>query len=1319
MSDATRETARETAREKAKNTPLENAKTLRGIYNDYKETDKIDNYRFPAWVLESNRWDGTDAEKSHKFEDTIVVYDNNDDLIKVKELVEQREPVNMEMIQNYNEKDLNTNFGWKNGAYKNSKKSELYPNIGIYCHARVTNGIETSKPGAKEKNVHVMNLIGYAFDSVAQPDYMYFLEKYNPGSDDVNLNQLTDLNKENLKLDLIQRYRKIWLKACYICMLKGLKNLWYYGVGSGFFSMLLPNEYNKNSGKFYQEIFAPAFGIDPTHFSKSPKKNTLIDSKDETIPINFCEKYGIKVLNLQNEVTQSSDKQIPNVLFNSESSPENTLYINAWDPWSIIGNGNEGDRSLDGYWGRNSNMSVLGWSMTNSKLLPDITGTRPATEKSKILSMREILADIQAAGGINGAGKAPVSSDPIVTGKVAQFFMTFLSDDKKNGGLNGYNQCKKIVNAVKCLMAKGYKHIGLTYSANQEQTIKIWNEYNYPDAKNFNDEEEKTILQTGISGSGQARTIGIHNKQEKNEEGKFVDIEPPVLITYIDDLTKTLYDENKNFRKAFRIIPFSTMKTGGGTTEVALGSPGDINECIKAATKFLQLEKSIILGWCNQEIETLTDLNKDSFNKDYTLDDAGKFPFAIGGGVGGKSKLPILFSTYLKEYFKFLTSNWSEEVQKIVTDCSPDPKSADSTASSTSSPSKIATSKPLDHVIKDLIAGIKNTEDNEATLSALKIQEPSGGLVYKYPPSDASPPSSATPTPPSSSSASPPPTPPPVTEDKNLNSAAPTIDVMITEFESAIDEDDKNFYLGACRSIKAAYDLDMSLAGTDNDKKIRAKLLLNLRKNSLLLKLPAHWDYKEMKMGVEVVPELTRKPIISKDIIPMELNDITKNDIIKKLVKDFEIFKDNDAGKDTIDNMVDANQTLNDIYTNRYTTLLNDISYLNFNQRPSTSTSNSLIFELLAYKSVNSLYPSTTSLSNLLEYFTSKQAIENIDEYLKTNISDIVDKINKKIIDTTDVNTKVDYSNFYKFLLETKRINILEYILSEHENASDFSGVIRPYYEEILRKEKLSINDMLKSVDYIFKSGYGDGNCFYNSAGMQIIDPKIDYKKYNSLDRFSEEWWKQQNEKQHNLRTKLAEFLSKIYNKVKGLKEFKESKLEFIQYLQKYGPNNFDNVSTIQTPIGSYYWGTDDELFYISLLYNCFVVILSPNSQQFQTIEYKTLLNIDSSDAENTFKIISDPTRNNYDANGLKSALNPNKKPVVFMVGGRGHWDYAIPLTLNQSGGSNNIPRPITYTNAANTTHAASKSKHNSSFKASSSKSKGKSHSRSHTQRVK
>ena len=828
---------------------------------------------------------------------------------------------------------------------------------------------------------------------------------------------------------------------------------------------------------------------------------------------------------------------------------------------------------------------------------------------------------------------------------------------------------KKVIDGI--LDNDQYKdyYIGLTYSANRGQTSNIFKEYGFTDSQRPSSSSLSTM------------------------PPKFTNVQVAKILEHISgsnqaNVLKDLYDNGngelvKNPKyKNFRIIPFSTME--GAVVVPTTGNLGDESDCIKFVDLFLTLPKTIIIGWTSIMGKYTITSNKNKQEKIHNFKD---LVIAIGGGVvAGNPDIENIVTKYID----LLITKWDEPSQKFVNNIlGINPASSPATPLATPPVTPPVTSSKTKQdvvkVIEGLVNSIKETEDDYT--KTLGIKPPStGDLVYQYPPSDASSPPSSLP-------------------KKNLNSAEPTIEDMITAFKAA-DGGETNFYLGACGSIKAAYDLEMSgIVDSDasaEQAKMRAKLLLNLRKNSLLLKVPTRWDYAEMKMGVDVVPELTGKPIISKDIIPIELNDANKDDIIQKLSNDFTTFKDKSENKEII--IIDPTITLKKIYDNGYITLLNDINYLNFNIRPK-SNDVSLIFKLLAYKMIN-------SMGNLLEYFSSsKKAIDNVDEYLKNNINKIIQKINEKLQETTDIDTKVMYSNFYKFLLETKRIDILEYILTIEPNATLFSGIIRPYYEQILEKEKKSIDSMLQSVNYTFKGGYGDGNCFYNSAGMQLIEPKIDYKNYNSLNIFSNQWLSPQYERQTKLRSELSQFLLKIYNKVKDLQEYQQSKLEFIQYLQKHGPQNFDNVSTIKTPIDSYYWGTDDELFYISLLYSCFVVILSPGSQQFQTIEYENPLDIGSIDDKNTFKIISDPTRNNYDAGGLNLALSNNKKPVVFMVGGRGHWDYAIPLTLNQEGGSNN--------SRANATNNASKSRHNSSFKASSSKSKGKSRNRSHTQRVK
>ena len=368
-------------------TPLTNATTLREIY-------KTERNKFPKWVLDTDRWTGgggaNNNNKLHKFKETIVVYDDDDNLAQVKELVEQREPVNITMGRDFSGNVLETEFGWKKGAYGKSTKDKLYPNIGIYCHARVIITDDRIKSNSNEKflfehknkeiDVHVMNLVGYAFDSIEQPDYKYFMSKYGSTGKFV----ITDTtNMDNFKKDLIERYRKIWLKACYMCKYKGLTNLFIYGVGNNNFASLLDDNILSPADRFTREqifhdrIFLPAFGFNTTTSESSPKQ--------------FCDVNGITVENAEVFVGFKRESSIPLILFEHKKNDlKTTLFINAWDPWSIIGNGNFDDNSLDGFWGRSSNLSVLGWPMTNPELMKDITG-RDDSEQKQILSMTELI----------------------------------------------------------------------------------------------------------------------------------------------------------------------------------------------------------------------------------------------------------------------------------------------------------------------------------------------------------------------------------------------------------------------------------------------------------------------------------------------------------------------------------------------------------------------------------------------------------------------------------------------------------------------------------------------------------------------------------------------------------------------------------------------------------------------------------------------------------------------------------------------------------------------------------------------------------------
>ena len=262
---------------------------------------------FPEWVLGPAEW------SSHKFSETKVYYNRHDTIEDVRAMTMQREPCNIGMKRLYNEDNMEKIFGWKHGAYKMSTPQKLMPNISVYCLATV------KRPHGNIL-VHVINLVGYAFDTSEQPDYQYF--------------------SKNPKSELIQRYHEMWLKA--LAAAKDLKKakkinkFRIFNVGGGAFA-----------GPFYEnfifKIFEPAF-------------LPLIDAFYEA---------GVEIVGY-NRITKRFDNvNIPTLLDDPEEDVEHTLYVNAWDPWSLIGNGNQRDRSLDGYWGRNSNMAVLGWYITN------------------------------------------------------------------------------------------------------------------------------------------------------------------------------------------------------------------------------------------------------------------------------------------------------------------------------------------------------------------------------------------------------------------------------------------------------------------------------------------------------------------------------------------------------------------------------------------------------------------------------------------------------------------------------------------------------------------------------------------------------------------------------------------------------------------------------------------------------------------------------------------------------------------------------------------------------------------------------------------
>jgi hypothetical protein len=200
-------------------------------------------------------------------------------------------------------------------------------NIAVFCRTPVC-----FLPSAREftwKIANVLNVIGVALDKREQTDYLILKNSANP------------------KEKYIEMVEKVFnkIKYCFI------KNKFTHLVLSGF---------GTNNFAYY----ANDFNID----ARQVWKDCFYKCLDE---LNYCEDATI-ILNYIDFVPEypiQSHSSIEKILYSTKQDVlDKTLFINAWDPHSIIGNGNELDNSLDGYWGRISAMSVLGCGLTNPNI---------------------------------------------------------------------------------------------------------------------------------------------------------------------------------------------------------------------------------------------------------------------------------------------------------------------------------------------------------------------------------------------------------------------------------------------------------------------------------------------------------------------------------------------------------------------------------------------------------------------------------------------------------------------------------------------------------------------------------------------------------------------------------------------------------------------------------------------------------------------------------------------------------------------------------------------------------------------------------------
>ena len=274
-------------------------------------------------------WSETPMKNCKNYKLCRVFYNKGDELTDIEKLVYFREPVNIAMFRKYNQTELKKTFDYKKGIYDKITRSNITgptpPNIMVYTPSRVY--------GYDNKLVNILNVIGLAFDSEKQHDY----QKY----------EKIDWNKSVA----IHFYETLFINIFKVAKYLKKKNIVMSLVGANNFASMWQG-ISGNIDRFQKDIWFVAW--------------------EKAIKNDNCKGLNIKFMGGDNSHIDIMKKYenvgfFPQLL--EKIDIDNTILINAWDCWSVPGNGNSNDNSLDGYMGRFSEIGYLGTSLTNPFLL--------------------------------------------------------------------------------------------------------------------------------------------------------------------------------------------------------------------------------------------------------------------------------------------------------------------------------------------------------------------------------------------------------------------------------------------------------------------------------------------------------------------------------------------------------------------------------------------------------------------------------------------------------------------------------------------------------------------------------------------------------------------------------------------------------------------------------------------------------------------------------------------------------------------------------------------------------------------------------------
>ena len=324
----------------------------------------------PSWVLDMHKKHMTSEGSTATHTHCLTMHPHH----KYLDLVLQhREPTNIKNSPGQFDITVFAKaFGYAESGYKTAfrlaKQQEIPPNFALLCRTRVQTP-EIAEfihmQSAKKCYINVVNLIGFAFDTESQPDYIYFIEGNRMQEFDEHLRNMFRL-----------------MFAAYA--LSDNKMLVLAQVGGRAFSTLFPGCTAEDCLPYLANHFYPCLHEVWTSLKTRPDiillignpiplHLNLLQSACPTASVLACGQFPAVVAQYVQLDPYTGNLSLHNFTDTPRDAKHtyqlsDALFVNAWDPHSVVGNGNSCDNSLDGHIGRCTDMAPMSFYPTNPNI---------------------------------------------------------------------------------------------------------------------------------------------------------------------------------------------------------------------------------------------------------------------------------------------------------------------------------------------------------------------------------------------------------------------------------------------------------------------------------------------------------------------------------------------------------------------------------------------------------------------------------------------------------------------------------------------------------------------------------------------------------------------------------------------------------------------------------------------------------------------------------------------------------------------------------------------------------------------------------------